>query len=232
VESWRVAAAALEALTLEGRALELYRHHTGRVNPPAKPFREAYFCCGRRGGKSLISAFELTYEAAFRKHPELVRGERAVAMCLACDKDQAAVVLGYVKAFFREIPMLARLVAAERTDSIVLTTGVEIAVHTSSFRSVRGYTLLCVIADELAFWPNESSTDPAEEILAAAPRPVDHQRVAARRLLPARAARPALHRLSELLRQRRSRSALLDRNDARHELLVPRGDGPARAREG
>jgi hypothetical protein len=24
-----------------------------------------------------------------------------------------------------------------------------------------------VIADELAFWPNESSTDPAEEILAA-----------------------------------------------------------------
>jgi hypothetical protein len=112
--AWRVAAAALEALTLEGRALELYRHHTGRVNPPAKPFREAYFCCGRRGGKSLISALELTYEAAFRKHPELVRGERAVAMCLACDKDQAAVVLGYVKAFFREIPMLARLVAAER----------------------------------------------------------------------------------------------------------------------
>jgi len=37
----------------------------------------------------------------------------------------------------------------------------------NSFRSVRGYTLVAVLADEVAFWRSEESANPDSEILAA-----------------------------------------------------------------
>jgi hypothetical protein len=46
---------------------------------------------------------------------------------------------------------------------------VVIEVATASFRTIRGYSIAALIADEMAFWfDGESSANPAEEILAAA----------------------------------------------------------------
>src|SRR6476620_11698892 len=45
---------------------------------------------------------------------------------------------------------------------------VTIEIHTASFRAVRGYTLLCALLDEIAFWPSdESSSDPDVEVINA-----------------------------------------------------------------
>src|SRR2546427_13106927 len=51
-----------------------------------------------------------------------------------------------------------------------MTTPVWTAVPNNamnSFRSVRGYTLVAVLADEVAFWRSEESANPDSEILAA-----------------------------------------------------------------
>ena len=40
-------------------------------------------------------------------------------------------------------------------------------MHTASFRSTRGYTIVAALLDELAFWRGEESSDPDTEILAA-----------------------------------------------------------------
>lgn len=51
--------------------------------------------------------------------------------------------------------------------AIHLKNRISIEVHTASFRAVRGYTLVGVICDEVAFWRDESSTNPDAEIIAA-----------------------------------------------------------------
>jgi hypothetical protein len=89
-------------------------------------------------------------------------------MLVAADKKQARVVLGYIRAFLAETPMLSGLVTRETRESIELSSRrVAIEVHTASFRSVRGYTLAVAINDELAFWSVEDSAQPDKEILAA-----------------------------------------------------------------
>ena len=40
-------------------------------------------------------------------------------------------------------------------------------VHTASFRSVRGYTVVAAILDEIAFWRSEDSANPDREIVNA-----------------------------------------------------------------
>jgi ribosomal protein L37AE/L43A len=40
-------------------------------------------------------------------------------------------------------------------------------VHTSSFKSVRGVTLICAILDELSFWQDETSANPDIEVVRA-----------------------------------------------------------------
>ena len=42
-----------------------------------------------------------------------------------------------------------------------------IEVHTASFRTIRGYTVVAAILDELAFWPTDDAADPDAEIIAA-----------------------------------------------------------------
>ena len=39
--AWRAFSAALFGLPMEDEALALYRHHTGRTEPPTAPFKEA-----------------------------------------------------------------------------------------------------------------------------------------------------------------------------------------------
>lgn len=64
-------------------------------------------------------------------------------------------------------PFLARLVAHETRESITLTNGVVIEVHTASFRATRGFTVLAAIIDEAAFLPTDESAEPDTELLAA-----------------------------------------------------------------
>ena len=58
-----------------------------------------------------------------------------------------------------------------------LTNGVVIAVHSNSYRSVRGRTLLPCIFDEIAFWRDNTSAGPdIETYRAVLPSLCPHRR--------------------------------------------------------
>jgi hypothetical protein len=85
----------------------------------------------------------------YRQH--LRPGERAVVMCLACDRAQARIVQRYIAGYFREIPLLQPLAIRENDDGLELENGVDIVVAPNSCRSVRGRTVVYCIFDEVAF---------------------------------------------------------------------------------
>jgi hypothetical protein len=88
-------------------------------------------------------------------------------MCLACDKDQARIVLNYIRSFFTDIQALKDMVQRATASGFELSNGIDITVATSSFRSVRGRPILCAILDEVAFWRDENSASPDDEVYKA-----------------------------------------------------------------
>jgi hypothetical protein len=169
--AWFAFVRALFGLPLEGEDLEVYQRCTGRTDAPAGPAKEAWLVCGRRAGKSFILALLGVYIAAFRDWREhLAPGERATVMIIACDMRQARIVVRYLAALL-EIPLLKPLVLGKQTNRNApgydLDGQVTIEVHTTSFRSVRGYTIAAAIFDEIAFWRSEESANPDSEIVAA-----------------------------------------------------------------
>jgi hypothetical protein len=166
--AWRVFLAALFALSMTADELELYRRCTGRVTAPIAAFVEAWLVCGRRAGKSFMLALTAVYLAAFKDwRPYLGPGERATVMIIAADRRQARVILRYVLGLLRSVPMLARTIERERTESIDLANKVTIEIHTASFRTTRGYTIVAALCDELAFWAQEDQSEPDYAVLDA-----------------------------------------------------------------
>jgi hypothetical protein len=164
--AWMIFLKAVFAIEMEQKELELYRHCTKRTDPPAS-IKEAYAIVGRRGGKSRIVSFAAVYIAAFydfRKY--LAPGEVGLVLCLARDRDQAKVVFNYIGGVFKSIPALNQMVTAWRADEIELRNGINILVKTSDYRAIRGPTVVCCIADEVAFWDSQG-VSPDKEIFAA-----------------------------------------------------------------
>jgi hypothetical protein len=168
-QAWIVFLKALFALPMTEDDLTLYRQCTGRQNPPDKPFAEAWVPTGRRSGKSFMAALVGVFLACFKDYRKyLAPGERAHVLIVAADRAQAQVILRYVKGFLASNPMLSKLVESEKAESVDLTNGVTIQVATSSYRSIRGFTVVAAICDEIAFWRSEvDSANPANEVLRA-----------------------------------------------------------------
>ena len=165
--NWKICLKAIFALPMTAKELKIYRKRTGRKRAPSKPFKEAFLIIGRRGGKSFISAIILCFLALFRKWKDkLGPGEKGYIMCLANDKKQAGVIFNYVKEILN-IPIFKNKVLNEVKEEIELRNNIVIAVHTCSYRSLRGFSILAVVCDELAFWRSEYSANPDKEILTA-----------------------------------------------------------------
>ena len=99
--------------------------------------------------------------------PCLGIGERGTITVIAADRKQARTIMRYVKGLLQLVPMLRQLVEAERLEGIDLSNRITIEVHTCSFRTVRGYTILAALCDEMAFWLGEDSSNPDAEVVAA-----------------------------------------------------------------
>lgn len=164
-DPWRTALRVLFGLPLEEDELKRYRECTGREELPTESAREAWFVVGRRGGKSIIAALVAVFLACFRTY-RLAPGERATVMVIAADRRQARVVFRYLRALL-DAPLLRSLVARETAESIDLTNGVTLEVHTASFRRIRGYSVAAAILDEVSFWPTEDSAEPDHEVVNA-----------------------------------------------------------------
>lgn len=163
---WRVFLAALYGLAMNDEDRQLFTECTARTTVPTAPAREAWMIVGRRGGKSRTAAFLAVYMACFRRYA-LTPGERGIVMIIAADRRQARVALRYILALLHTSATLEALIQRERNESIDLTNGITIELHTASFRTVRGYTIVGLIADEIAFWPTDDAADPDKEILGA-----------------------------------------------------------------
>jgi hypothetical protein len=115
-----------------------------------------------------VLALIAVYLACFRNYSQyLAPGERGTILILAADRKQSRVIFRYISALLKQVPMLARLIENERAESFDLTNRITIEVGTCSYRTVRGYTFVAVLADELAFWRSEDSASPDYEVLNA-----------------------------------------------------------------
>jgi hypothetical protein len=167
--AWRVFLKALFALPMTDAERVKYERHTGRSDVSAAAYREACLLVGRRGGKSRIAAFIGSYLAAFKDYSGVLSvGEVGVVALIAADRRQARVLLSYLNGFFDGIPLLAEMVESRTREAIQLKNGIRIEIFTASYRTVRGFTIVAAIGDEVCFWPNtEGAADADAEIVAA-----------------------------------------------------------------
>jgi hypothetical protein len=167
-ETWLAVLKAAFGTPLNRDERRAFESISGGRKSPARRVRELWCLIGRRGGKSRIAAALAVYFAALVDHSgKLASGETGMVMILAATKSQASTVFGYCRGLLESSPMLAALIDTIKADEIVLKTGVVIAVHTASFRTVRGRTLLCCIFDEVAFWRDETGANPDLEVYRA-----------------------------------------------------------------
>src|SRR5262249_9637441 len=166
--AWRAFLAALFGLPMTPEQAAVYRECTGRTTPPTTAFVEAWLVCGRRAGKSFMLALTAIYIAVFRDwRPYLAAGERATIMIIAADRRQARTIMRYILGLLRSVPMLARTIESERAESIDLANKVTIEIHTASFKTTRGYTIVAALCDEIAFWPTDDAAEPDYAVLDA-----------------------------------------------------------------
>ena len=166
--AWFTFLRALFGLPLSPQDLFLYRECTGCSEAPTAPATEAWLVCGRRAGKSFVLALVAVFLGCFhnyRRH--LAPGERGVILVVASDRKQARVIFRYVKALLLTVPMLSKLVEREVAEAFDLNNGVSIEIMAASYRSLRGYTVISALLDELAFWRSDESSNPDSEIIAA-----------------------------------------------------------------
>lgn len=166
--SWFVVLKALFAIDMDEADRALFTRLTGRTTPPAEPVQECWLVVGRRGGKSFIVALIAVFLACVRDYRSVLGpGETGVVMVIATDRKQARVIHRYASALLNAVPMLADMIQRQDADSIDLTNNISIEITTASYRTIRGYTVVAALCDEIAFWRSEDSANPAEEILAA-----------------------------------------------------------------
>ena len=164
---WRTFWRAAFGLGLPGQHLARYRAHTHRTAVPIAQVSEALAICGRGAGKSRGAALCGLYMGIRFDASRLAPGELALIPIIAANRDQARIVLSYLRALC-ELPAFRPFVHRMLKNSIELHTGCNIEVMAASFRTLRGYSLPCVVCDEIAFWAREGdSLNPDHEIVDA-----------------------------------------------------------------
>jgi hypothetical protein len=161
-DGWRAILKAAYALPMTEAEIAFFKSVAGGREPPKNRVRELWVCAGRRSGKDSVASAIAAYTAAFFRGglDRLRPGERAMVQLLACDRDQAGIVAGYIKSYFDFIPPLSAMVARRTADGLELKNDVDIVVATNSFRALRGRAVLCAIFDEVAFWRDENTARP------------------------------------------------------------------------
>ena len=74
--AWRVALKGAYALPMTKAERNMFRTVAGR-EPPKKPVRELWCCCGRRAGKDSIASLIAAYTASFCRSTRQVAARRA-----------------------------------------------------------------------------------------------------------------------------------------------------------
>jgi len=167
--AWRVFLASLFGLPLTADQLALFRQFTGRNMPPTSVLQEAWLIVGRRGGKSFVLATIAVFLACFKDwRPFLGPGEVGTIMIIAKDRAQARSIKNFISGLLNEVPMFSRMIVDETAESIRLRNRIVVEIHTASYRSTRGYTIVAALLDEVAIWEtDERAAEPDTEVINA-----------------------------------------------------------------
>jgi len=166
-DGWRAVlrAAFGERMT---KAEKAFFHSVASREPPTARVKELWAIAGRRCGKDSIGSGTVTHIAAsFDPAGRLRPGERALVLCLAVDRAQAQLVLGYTRSYFERVPALAAMVERATDSGFELRNHVDVCIATNDFRSIRGRTVLAVVMDEVSYWSGENSVSPDVEVYRA-----------------------------------------------------------------
>ena len=167
-ENWLVVLKAIFFLEMESDELEVFKTLSGRTSAPIEAFTEVSIIAGRRSGKSLVSSVIAVFVACFFDHtPYLKAGEKGVVMLIATNKLQAKILKNYIAAILNSSPYFKSMIMKQTEERIELTNSVVIEIHTCSFRTIRGRTVVAAICDEIAFWRSEESANPDAEVINA-----------------------------------------------------------------
>ena len=164
--TWMAVLKAAFAIEVTADELELFHAVAGQRKLPKRRVRELWCLVGRRGGKSRVAAMVACFIAIFVKH-KLAPGELGTVLILAASTDQAQVVLGYVKSFLSESPVLRKEIEAITATEVRLRNKIAISVRANSFRTTRGRTLVACVFDECSFWRDDTSASPDSETYSA-----------------------------------------------------------------
>ena len=172
--SWRMALVSARAALgeeLNRQERRLLKKIARSRKPPKRAVREAWWIVGRRGGKSRIASALAVYLAACVDYSHvLTPGEVGTVLLIANDVQQAKIVFRYILGLLESSPLLGPLVVRKTSNEIdlrVYGNTVTITVQSSSFRGVRGKTLIAVIMEECAFYRSEESANPDTEVYRA-----------------------------------------------------------------
>ena len=165
--NWRTVAKILDGLPLEPVELAFYREITGRDEPPAAPFAEGYLIKPRRAGGTLFAAAVGLHAALEDYRDRLGPGELATVAMIASDRRQARQLTNYVRGLIDTSPIIKAEVTNETLETITFAHRCQLEVHTTSFRSTRGYSYAAVILDELAYFRDDFSANPDRELIRA-----------------------------------------------------------------
>jgi phage terminase large subunit-like protein len=155
----------MDALPMSDEEITFFKSIAGGRNPPKRPVRELWAACARRTGEDSVASGIGAYSAAFfDQHHRLRPDERAVILCVACDQNQAKIVLNYIRSYFSDIPMLRAMVRRETKSGFELNNFVDITVASNDYRSSRGRPVRLAIFDEVGFFRDENSASPDTEL--------------------------------------------------------------------
>lgn len=163
---WSSVLRAAFALRMNDTDCKLFAEVAGARSPPSHRVNELWAVVGRRSGKTRMAAACACFIGAIEKHT-LAPGEVGYVLLLAASRSQASVAFSYVRGFLESSPILRQLIETVTAHEVRLRNGVIISVHASSYRTIRGRTLLGVVGDETSFWRDETSAQPDTEIYRA-----------------------------------------------------------------
>ncbi len=150
---WQVALRMLYGLPVTTAAdKRLILDCTGRTKCRRNGFDVALFLTGRRSGKSRIAAVIGAFEAVLANRTSaLAKGEKGIVLITSPTKSQSRIVRDYLRALF-DVPLLAAEVEREDNSGFDLKNNVRVEILSGDWRSVRGYSLIAAIVDEVCFF--------------------------------------------------------------------------------
>lgn len=146
--------------------LGIFKEISGRDTWPTEQAMEAWLVIGTRGGKSFTIALLSVFLSCFVKYPQLAEGERGQILVVAPTRKQSGIIKEYAAGMIQEHPLLRTLVDSVTTEEIRLTNNISITTISSDYRSLRGFTAVACIADELAYFNTEGSKPDTEVVRA------------------------------------------------------------------